>query len=101
MNAGGKDLKTSRRRTTRVGVVTSDKMNKSIVVRVDRTVPHERYKRYIRRSARFMAHDEGNRCKIGDTVEIVESRPLSHSKHWRVRRIVRTAVSEEKAGGGE
>lgn len=75
----------------RVGVVTSDKMDKSIVVRVDRMVKHEKYKRYVRRRTQFMAHDETNACKIGDTVEIVESRPLSARKRWRVRRIVRTA----------
>jgi len=57
-------------RATRVGVVTSDKMDKSVVVRVDRTVKHKLYERYIKRSARFMAHDESNACKIGDTVEI-------------------------------
>jgi small subunit ribosomal protein S17 len=75
----------------RVGVVTSDKMDKSVVVRVDRIVKHEKYKRYVRRRAKFMAHDETNACKVGDTVEIVESRPLSLRKRWRVRRIVRAA----------
>jgi small subunit ribosomal protein S17 len=75
----------------RVGVVTSDKMDKSVVVRVDRIVKHDKYKRFVRRRAKFMAHDEANSCKIGDTVEIVESRPLSSRKRWRVRRIVRTA----------
>ena len=79
-------------RSTKVGVVTSAKMDKSIVVRVDRIVMHKLYKRYIRKSARFMAHDETNQCKIGDTVEIVESRPLSARKRWRLRRIVRAGV---------
>ena len=81
----------NRQRATRVGVVTSDKMNKSVVVRVDRTVKHLVYKRYVKRSSTFMAHDERNECRIGDTVEIVESRPLSARKRWRVRRIVRAA----------
>jgi len=81
----------ARRRARKVGVVASDKMDKSVVVRVDRIVMHKLYKRYVKRSARFMAHDEANRCKIGDTVEIVESRPLSANKRWRVARIVRRA----------
>lgn len=84
-----------RRRTTKTGTVVSDKMDKSVVVRVDRTVPHDLYKRYIRRSARFMAHDETNRCKVGDIVEIVESRPLSAHKRWRVRRVLHSAVGAE------
>ena len=88
----GRGEKTSSQRATKLGVVTSDRMQKSVVVRVDRTVLHKRYKRYVRRSARFMAHDEQNQCKIGDTVEIVESRPLSARKRWRVRKILRSAV---------
>ena len=81
----------TRRRARKVGVVTSDKMDKSVVVRVDRIVRHKMYKRYVKRSARFMAHDETNRCQVGDTVEIIESRPLSASKRWRVSRVVRSA----------
>jgi small subunit ribosomal protein S17 len=84
-----------RRRVTKVGVVTSDKMDKSVVVRVDRFIQHKLYKRYIKRSARFMAHDESNVCNVGDTVEIVESRPLSTRKRWRVRKILRKAVGSE------
>jgi len=86
-----------RRRATRVGVVTSDAMNKSVVIRVDRTVPHGLYKRYIKRSAKCMAHDENNECRTGDTVEIVESRPLSARKRWRVRKIIRPAGGETRA----
>ncbi len=81
-----------RRKAVKVGVVTSDKMDKSIVVRVSRVVSHPLYKRYVKRSVQFMAHDESNKCKIGDTVEIVESRPLSKRKRWRVRRVVRAAI---------
>jgi small subunit ribosomal protein S17 len=84
--------KSAKRRAVKVGVVTSNKMDKSVVVRVDRIVQHRMYKRYIRRSAKFMAHDEANRCNIGDTVEITESRPLSSRKRWRVSRVVRVAV---------
>jgi small subunit ribosomal protein S17 len=80
------------RRTTRIGVVTSNTMPKSVVVRVDRTVRHALYERYLERSNSFLAHDEENRCNIGDTVEIVATRPMSARKRWRVRRIVRTAV---------
>ena len=78
-----------RRRATKTGVVVSDKADKTVVVRVDRIVRHKLYKRYIRRKTQFMAHDETNDCKIGDTVEIVESRPLSARKRWRVRRVVK------------
>jgi len=83
----------TRRRARKVGVVTSDKMEKSVVVRVDRIVKHKLYERYVKRTARFMAHDEQNQCKIGDTVEIIESLPLSARKRWRVCRIVRRATS--------
>ena len=89
------ETKSEKRRTTQVGVVTSNRMDKSVVVRVDRIVLHRLYKRYIRRSAKFMAHDEANRCNVGDTVEIVESRPLSARKRWRVRRVIRAAVGVE------
>jgi small subunit ribosomal protein S17 len=89
--------------TRKIGVVVSDAMDKSVVVRVERIVREERYKRYVRRSAKFMAHDEANACKVGDTVEIQESRPLSARKRWRVRRVVRRAVAaaavkQESAG---
>ena len=80
-----------RRKAVRTGIVTSDKMDNSVVVRVERMVKHKMYKRYVRRSAKFMAHDETNQCQIGDMVEIIESRPLSSRKRWRVRRVVRKA----------
>ena len=85
-----------RRKVTRVGIVTSDKMDKSVVVNVERMMMHKLYKRFVRRSKKFMAHDEENRCKVGDQVEIVESRPLSSRKRWRVRRILRTAAGVER-----
>ena len=81
----------AKRHATKIGVVTSNRMHKSVVVQVERTVLHRRYKRYIKRTSRFMAHDERNQCNVGDTVEIVESRPLSARKRWRVRRVVRPA----------
>ena len=89
------DHKSTKQRSTKVGVVTSSRMEKSVVVRVDRIVLHRRYRRYVRRSAKFMAHDEKNQCKTGDTVEIVETRPLSLRKRWRVRKIVSAAVGAE------
>ncbi len=79
----------TRRRASKVGVVVSDKADKTVVVRVDRIVRHKMYKRYVRKAATFMAHDEDNQAKVGDTVEIVESRPLSARKRWRLRKIVK------------
>ena len=70
------------------GVVVSDKMDKTVVVLVNRMVKHPIYKKYIRRRAKFMAHDEQNSARMGDTVEIIESRPLSKFKRWRITRIV-------------
>lgn len=70
------------------GVVTSNKADKTITVEVTRTVRHKRYNKFIKRRARYHAHDEQNQCDIGDTVSIVESRPLSATKRWRLRGIV-------------
>jgi small subunit ribosomal protein S17 len=67
------------------GVVVSDKMDKSVIVEVSRTVLHPLYQKYVRKRTRFMAHDESNALKIGDRVRIVESRPLSRRKRWRVQ----------------
>jgi small subunit ribosomal protein S17 len=90
-----------KRRATKIGVVTSNRMDKSVVVRVERIVEHGLYKRYIKRSAKFMAHDERNECNVGDTVEIVESRPLSARKRWRVRRVLRPASAADAAASVE
>ena len=84
-----------RRRAAKVGTVTSNKMTKSVVVRVDRTVAHKQYKRFVKRTSRFLAHDERGECRIGDRVEIVECRPLSARKRWRVRRVVRRASAAD------
>jgi len=70
------------------GVVVSDRMDKTVVVESSRLVKHPVYKKLIKRRARYKAHDEENKCKIGDKVLIVESRPLSKYKRWRVREIV-------------
>ncbi|MDR1398214.1 MAG: 30S ribosomal protein S17 [Desulfarculales bacterium] len=71
-----------------VGVVVSDKMDKTVVVQVERLVKHPVYKKYVRKRKRFSAHDEGNACRIGDTVMIRQSRPLSRTKHWRVSKVL-------------
>ena len=78
------------RRQEKIGLVTSDKMQKTVVVRVERQVRHRKYKRYIRRRTKFMAHDEVG-AHIGDIVRIVETRPLSARKRWRVVEIVQKA----------
>ena len=74
------------------GIIVSNKMDKTVVVEVERLVKHPMYKKYIRRRNKFMAHDNDNACGIGDLVEITESRPLSKSKRWRVSRIIEKAV---------
>lgn len=76
-----------------VGEVVSTKMNKTITVRVDRMVAHPIYKKYVRRSSKFLAHDEANECKEGDTVMIEECRPLSKRKSWRLQKIIERAVT--------
>ena len=76
-----------------VGTVLSNKMDKTATVQVERLVKHPVYRKYIRRRARFAAHDERNECGIGDRVVISESRPLSKMKRWRVSRIIEKAVS--------
>ena len=75
----------------RRGVVVSDKMDKTIVVKVDTIKAHPRYQKVVRRSAKFHAHDERNEAKLGDVVRIVETRPLSATKHWRLVEIVEVA----------
>ncbi len=74
------------------GIIVSNKMDKTVVVQVERLVKHPMYKKYIRRRNKFTAHDNDNACAIGDRVEISESRPLSKTKRWRVVRIIEKAV---------
>jgi small subunit ribosomal protein S17 len=82
--------RTSRRKERR-GVVVSDAMDKTVVVRVDILKPHPKYHKMMRRSIKLHAHDEANEAKVGDTVRLVETRPLSKSKRWRVAAIVEVA----------
>jgi small subunit ribosomal protein S17 len=79
------------RRKERRGVVVSDAMDKTVVVRVDILKPHPKYKKMMRRSIRLHCHDEANQAKLGDTVRVVETRPLSKTKRWRVAEIVEVA----------
>ena len=78
-------------RKTRTGVVVSDKMDKTIVVAVKDSVKHKLYNKIIKRTYKLKAHDENNECKIGDTVKVMETRPLSKDKRWRLVQIVERA----------
>lgn len=78
-------------RKTRVGVVVSDKMDKTVVVAIESTVRHKLYGKIQRRVSRFKAHDEANTCGVGDRVRITETRPLSKTKRWRVAEIIEKA----------
>lgn len=80
------------RKKTRVGTVVSNKMQKTVVVSVERLVQHEQYRKLVRRSNRFKAHDEANACNVGDRVLIQESRPLSKDKRWVVVEILQKAA---------
>ncbi len=80
------------RRRKLVGIVVSDKMDKTVVVRVDRRYRHPLYKKVVRSSKKYMAHDENNECRIGDVVRIEESRPLSRRKRWVVDEILERAA---------
>jgi len=86
------DNQTQRRKKTLIGIVISDKMDKTVTILVERLTQHSTYKKFIRKRKKFRAHDEQNACRIGDKVLIVESRPLSKDKHWRVREIIEKAV---------
>lgn len=78
-------------RAVRIGEVVSDKMNQTVVVKVSRRFPHPLYKRIITRTAKLVAHDETNECKVGDIVKVMATRPISKTKRWRVAEIVERA----------
>ncbi|NIA28519.1 MAG: 30S ribosomal protein S17 [Actinobacteria bacterium] len=78
-------------RKVKVGVVSSDKMDKSRVIQVQRNIKHPLYKKYVRKTTKFMAHDENNDSHVGDVVKIMETRPLSKSKRWRLIEILEKA----------
>jgi small subunit ribosomal protein S17 len=89
--AAGAPPRPTRRVQVKVGKVVSNKMEKTVIVTVENTTTHRLYHRYMKRTSKFAAHDAENRCQVGDLVEIVSSRPLSHSKRWRVREILKRA----------
>jgi small subunit ribosomal protein S17 len=84
-------METRKLRKEKIGVVKSNGMEKSIVVAVERKVKHPKYHKFIKRTSTFMAHDEKNECNVGDTVRIMETRPLSKSKCWRLMEILERA----------
>jgi small subunit ribosomal protein S17 len=89
------------KRRTKVGRVVSDKMDRTVVVSVERLRRHPIYKRVVRLSSKFKAHDEANDARVGDTVRIEESRPLSREKRWRVVEVVARGSGEELVGATE
>jgi len=91
MTENGPQTADRAKRKERRGVVVSDAMDKTVVVRVDVIKQHPKYKKMMRRSIRLHAHDENNQAKMGDTVRVVETRPLSKTKRWRVAEIVEVA----------
>jgi small subunit ribosomal protein S17 len=78
-------------RKTRTGIIVSDKMDRSILVAIERKVAHPIYRKYFKKTTKLMAHDENNECKVGDLVKIMETRPLSKRKKWRLVEIVEKA----------
>ena len=90
-NATGNEAPNRGRRAEKIGVVASDKMEKTCVVRVDRLIKHPKYRRYVRRTSKFMAHNEKG-ATVGDKVRVVETRPLSAHKRWRVVEVLQKAV---------
>ena len=80
------------RRQEKIGVVVSSKMDKTVVVEVERTTRHPIYAKVLRRSTRFKAHDEQNQCHMGDKVLLIETRPLSREKRWRVKEVLERAA---------
>jgi len=78
-------------RKTKIGVVTSNRMEKTVTVEIERKVKHPMYGKFVKKTTKFHAHDEKNECGIGDTVKIMEARPLSKTKHWRLVEVVEKA----------
>lgn len=82
-------------RKVRIGEVVSNKMDKTVVVKVERKMLHPVFKKYVKRTKKFVAHDEGDKCQIGDTVEIMETKPLSKTKRWKVVSVLSSLGSKE------
>ena len=88
-------------RRQEIGVVTSDRMDKTVVVTVERTWAHPIYKKVVRTHKKFTAHDETNRCSVGDRVRLIETRPMSARKRWRVTEIIHRAPGAKTAESGD
>jgi small subunit ribosomal protein S17 len=95
------DTKGEQRKTTKVGTVVAKKMKKTVKVEVERQVRHPLYKKIVRRRKTFLVHDETESCKVGDTVRIIETRPISKTKRWRVLEIVGLSAAGREAAPGE
>ena len=91
MSERGSSTEQRGRRKVRTGVVVSDAMDKTVLVKIDRQIRHPLYQKIVRRSSRLAAHDEGNEAHVGDTVRVVETRPLSKTKRWRLVEVVERA----------
>ncbi len=82
-------------RKVRVGEVVSNKMDKTVVVKVERKMLHPVFKKFVKRTKKFVAHDEGDKCQVGDTVEIMETKPLSKTKRWKVVSVLTSIGGKE------
>ena len=85
-----KNMEERNLRKEKIGIVTSNKMEKSIVISVERKVKHPKYGKFVNKTTKFVAHDDANTCNIGDTVKIVETRPISKNKNWRLVEVIET-----------
>ena len=95
------DTKAQTRKTTKVGTVIAKKMKKTVTVQVERQIRHPLYKKIVRHKQTFLVHDETEKCKVGDAVRIVETRPISKLKRWRVLEIIGLAASAAEPETGE
>jgi small subunit ribosomal protein S17 len=95
------EAKPQKRKTTKIGVVVGKSMRKTVTVRVERQLRHPLYKKIVKRQKKFLAHDEYEKCKVGDFVRIIETRPISRRKRWRVLEIVGLSSAEIETEMGE
>jgi small subunit ribosomal protein S17 len=95
------EAKPQKRKTAKIGVVVAKKMKKTVTVLVERQLRHPLYKKVIKRKKKFLAHDEYEKCKVGDIVRIIETRPISRRKKWRILEIVGLASAEVEGETGE
>jgi len=95
------EAKPQKRKTTKIGVVVAKKTKKTVTVKVERQLRHPLYKKIIKRQKKFLAHDEYEKCKVGDIVRIIETRPISRRKRWRVLEIIGLSSAEIETEMGE